>query len=355
MKIPIVHIVRRYGPVGGMETYVWRLTHGLADSGLHLTVICEEVLEKPTANIQIIYVEKSAERPRWKAMLSFRFRVNEILRANFDLTRVIVHSHERAISHHITTVHGPLIDEGNRFRLINSLMPRVRGWRAMERHEFLGQSVRLIASVSNHLSNEILKRYPAARKKETITAWPGVEPPILQKCAVSDAPKQTKFLFVGKEWKRKGLDIAIKLFRRYATTIDPDAELHIYGPEPNKLPSRLHNIPGVFLKGWQANIPWQRYSLLIHLARSEPFGMVITEARAYGIPVLASKQVGAIGLNFDGVTVITNEDTFEDIIAKTRSILDNKSLRQSEIRWSWDDLVSLHVVDIYPRIERAFH
>lgn len=37
----LIHIVRRYGPVGGMERYVWELTLNLRALGHEVLVLCE--------------------------------------------------------------------------------------------------------------------------------------------------------------------------------------------------------------------------------------------------------------------------------------------------------------------------
>ena len=41
---PIIHIVRRFGCVGGMESYVWNLTHELIKQDVQVEIICEETL-----------------------------------------------------------------------------------------------------------------------------------------------------------------------------------------------------------------------------------------------------------------------------------------------------------------------
>ena len=40
--LEVAHVVRRYGPVGGMERYVWELTHALSKLGVNVTVVCEK-------------------------------------------------------------------------------------------------------------------------------------------------------------------------------------------------------------------------------------------------------------------------------------------------------------------------
>ena len=50
-KMRLIHVVRRYGPVGGMERYVWEVTLQLRDLGHEVLVLCEECLaEKPRAS-----------------------------------------------------------------------------------------------------------------------------------------------------------------------------------------------------------------------------------------------------------------------------------------------------------------
>ena len=47
-RMQIIHIVRRYGPVGGMERYVWETTRELTKLGHQVQVLCERcVVEKP--------------------------------------------------------------------------------------------------------------------------------------------------------------------------------------------------------------------------------------------------------------------------------------------------------------------
>ena len=68
----IIQIVKRFGPVGGMETYVWRLAHGLSERGYSVSIICEQVMAEVSREIDVIQVEKCREKRRWKSMLIFR-------------------------------------------------------------------------------------------------------------------------------------------------------------------------------------------------------------------------------------------------------------------------------------------
>ena len=94
----LVHVVRRFGCVGGMERYVWELTHRLIARDIKVVVVCEEVFGVPHPNIKIIKVDRSPPRPRWRSMVRFRAEVDDLVRAKLAGTTAIIHSHERCIS-----------------------------------------------------------------------------------------------------------------------------------------------------------------------------------------------------------------------------------------------------------------
>ena len=54
MQTSSIHIVRRYGPVGGMERYVWELTHALAKQGQKVKIICERAYDTCDDKIDVI-------------------------------------------------------------------------------------------------------------------------------------------------------------------------------------------------------------------------------------------------------------------------------------------------------------
>jgi hypothetical protein len=78
-QLELIHVVRRYGPVGGMERYVWELTRELAQLGHRVSVICERChVEKPEG-IAVYELGEIAPRPRWLSLLRFGRRVERFL------------------------------------------------------------------------------------------------------------------------------------------------------------------------------------------------------------------------------------------------------------------------------------
>ena len=69
--LKVLYVVRRYGPVGGMERYVWEVTRELAALGHQVVVVCERChMEKPQG-ITVHELGEITQRPRWLSLLRF--------------------------------------------------------------------------------------------------------------------------------------------------------------------------------------------------------------------------------------------------------------------------------------------
>ena len=105
-KLQLLHVVRRYGPVGGMERYVWELTLQLQKMEHSVIVLCEHCYCNIPDGINVIELGEIIQRPHWMAALRFDRRVVHWLKKNPHANRLI-HSHERLSIHDITTFHSP--------------------------------------------------------------------------------------------------------------------------------------------------------------------------------------------------------------------------------------------------------
>ena len=345
----IVQIVKRFGPVGGMESYVWRLTQGLSARGLLVSVVCEQVMGEASPDIDIIHVKKAPEKPRWKSMLLFRERVDALLKDRFQGQKIIIHSHERSLSHHVTTFHGPPINANGNLNWIQKLSPRIRGWMQMERHEILSPRVQCIVPVSSKVKDALTDEYPDLQGKQIQLGWPGVEPVTDSRAKDDFGQVSLRFVFVGKEWKRKGLRRAIDIVESFRVT-NLKAVLDVYGVDSSGVLKKLAKRDGIRFKGWSSEIPWANYDVLIHPAENEPFGMVIAEARSHGISVLMSDRVGAADLVFSNVRIVPFDAPLSEWESALNELMASPG-RSSEVKWTWSDLVDLHCQTIYPRLE----
>jgi UDP-glucose:(heptosyl)LPS alpha-1,3-glucosyltransferase len=289
-RFKLIQVVRRYGPVGGMERYVWELTRELARQGHQVTVVCERCHAATPAGIEIHELGEIAPRPRWLSLLRFGARVAGWLDAH-PHPGWLIHSHERLHVHHVTTFHGPpfaTIFEKPLWRLVS-----LRVWMQLylERRELA--CARVIVPNSHFIRRQLAHYYPRQQDKLAQPIVPGIVPgPMRSWRAVPDDGGIIGF--VGKEWKRKGLPLAVEVAARMRR-IRPALELWVAGPDPEEIRHLFQDWHGGYrLLGWRSDTQYlQEIDVLLHPARSEPYGMVISEAMAACVPVVVSDVCGA--------------------------------------------------------------
>ena len=302
----ILMVVRRFGDVGGMERYVLKTAIALKYLGNEVEVVCEKAYSKAPAGIVVHEIGAVASRPRWLALLRFGMHVDKWLQSH-PRPGWLIHSHERLRCHHVTTFHGQsfaTIFQKHWTRLLS-----VRVWMHLYlEYRELAVAERIIPA--SELSRKLLSHYfPSFAHKLTAPIIPGVDRPITLRS--SPAPQDGGVVaFVGKEWKRKGLQKAIAVFESLKAT-RKNLQLVVMGPAKNEIKHLLHNNPNdVEILGWRDAIDYSRFDVLLHPAHAEPFGMVVAEAMAARVPVVVSNQCGvaAIVHSTQGCVVDINAD-----------------------------------------------
>jgi len=115
-----------------------------------------------------------------------------------------------------------------------------------------------------------------------------------------------RLLFVGRDYRRKGMDIAIEVTRMLNVDGLP-AELTVCGAEGES--DRLIKFVGSFRKDVPEQLEqyvelYRRAHLLIHPAYFEPAGIVPGEAAAFGTPTITNNTGGISTTVKDGVSGI---------------------------------------------------
>lgn len=286
----IVQVVKRYGPVGGMERYVWELAIELHKLGHQVTVLCERCHADKPAGIEVIELGETAKRPRWLSQVRFSLRVSRWVKENPRADRVI-HSHERLGVHDVTTFHGPpfaTVYDMGWWRFI-SLRVWVRLY--LERREL--ETAKVIVPNSSFISRQLAHYYPQMTGKLSAPIVPGVLPtkPREPRGVAADGGV---ICFVGWEWQRKGLPLAIEIVAWLRRT-RPNLELWVVGPDPAGVAPLFAGWTGGYrLLGWREDNDYLcGVDVLLHPARAEPYGMVISEAMAACVPVVISDVCGA--------------------------------------------------------------
>lgn len=290
MQMNIIQVVKRYGPVGGMERYVWELSRELQLAGHRVTVLCERCHAAHPAGINVVELGETLKRPRWLSQVRFSWRVTRWIRQNPCAERVI-HSHERLGVHDVTTFHGPpfaTIYEKGWWRFIS-----IRVWVRLylERRELA--TARVIVPNSSFISRQLAHYYPEMTGKFSAPIAPGILP-VRQRDARVVPANGGVICFVGWEWQRKGLPQAIEIAAELRRK-RPDLELWVVGPKPSELEPLFAGWRGGYrLLGWREDSDYfSEVDVLLHPAIAEPYGMVISEAMASRVPVVISDVCGA--------------------------------------------------------------
>lgn len=104
-----------------------------------------------------------------------------------------------------------------------------------------------------------------------------------------------RFLFVGRYAAIKGIDTLVAAYRIYRQSVRDPWPLTCCGTGPLK--SLLENIPGVEDRGFvqPAHLPaeFARAGVFLLPSRLDPWGQVIVEAAASGLPVICTQACGA--------------------------------------------------------------
>jgi UDP-glucose:(heptosyl)LPS alpha-1,3-glucosyltransferase len=287
-KLKLIHVVRRYGPVGGMERYVWEVTRELRDLGHEVLVLCEACMADTSEGITVVELGACSPRPRWLALLRFGKHVEKWL-AEHPQPGSLIHSNERLSHHDVTTFHGPpfaTIFDKPWWRWLSI---RVAMQLFLERREL--SVARYIVPNSQFIKQQLAHYYPAIKDKLTEPVVPGV---------VSGAVRAARLVptdggvigFVGKEWQRKGLPFAAEIVKKLRRN-RPNLKFQVIGPAVADVRHLFGDPENDQLLGWSHAAHYAEFDVLLHPARAEPYGMVISEAMAACVPVVISDMCGA--------------------------------------------------------------
>ena len=286
----ILYVVRRYGPVGGMERYVWEVTRELAALGHQVEVVCERCHAEKPQGIAVHELGEIAPRPRWLSLLRFGRRVARWLESN-PRPGFVIHSNERLAAHDVTTFHGPPFATVRDKPIWKRLSLRVAMQFYLERREL--RAARCIVPNSILIRGLLAHYYPEFAHKLTAPIVPGVAASAPR--AWQAAPHDGGVIgFVGKEWQRKGLPLAVEIAAKLRQE-RPGLELWVAGPKPEEVRHLFDGWQGGFrLLGWRGDAEYlAQLNVLLHPASAEPYGMAITEAMAAQVAVVVSDRCGA--------------------------------------------------------------
>jgi len=338
----VIQVVRRFGKVGGMERYVWELSHALANQDLKVHILCEDVLDEAIhQNIKIHCLSSVYKKPRWLAMLRFSRNVTKWFKHN-TLSNCIIHSHERTSIHHVTTFHGPPFAHIRNKPFWKRVSVRVKVWLYLEKRELCSRQVKFVLPNSRLIRKDLDYFYPCIKDRLHAPTYPGIKDSKIEVKNLKDRPNI--ILFIGKEWKRKGLAFSVEIVEKLRLT-DKSIQFWVLGPDPDSIRDLFKNWEDGFrLLGWdnpKKYLPDAR--LLIHPAISEPYGMAISEATSFGVPVVISNNCGIASEISKKSGRVLALDVGIDLWIKACAIELKRNDLAHKVGKSWEELAYDHI------------
>ena len=192
-----------------------------------------------------------------------------------------------------------------------------------------------IIVISSYSAKELSEIYHVKKKK--MVKIPN--PVILHNASYTDREWEYgnhTVICVGRHVEFKQQDIAIKAFSRVAELVE-DAKLIICGEGPQKrylekLIKALHLQDKVYLLGFQSDITYyyEHSKVFLLTSDNEPFGNVVVEAMAAGVPVISLNSPGGPPEILDCKKEITNEVEYARYGILTPHLQSNKGMQVTE-------------------------
>jgi UDP-glucose:(heptosyl)LPS alpha-1,3-glucosyltransferase len=232
------------------------------------------------------------------------------------------------------------------------------------------RSAKAVIAVSNGVGREVVKYYRIDGNK--VSAIPnGVDceqfSPPLRDAGRSEIRKLYKIkddefviIFPAHEFKRKGLVQILEALKILAN--EKICVLVVGKDNPEYFVKRFSRIESRVIFAGEVQEIHRYYAdsdAMVFPTDYEPFGLVLLEAMATGLPVITSKQAGAAELMSDGRNAILLNDSknIDDIAEKIESIYRNHEYREKlglEARktaemYSWD-IIAEETMKIYEAV-----
>ncbi len=301
----IAVLVKSFTLTGGMERYVVETCRRLAARGHRLDIYAREADPEILGDMGFYRVPARFSFSSVLRAVSFAKETAKMLQGQgYD----IVHSHEKGCGQDIETIHCFSYQEGlEKYSLLRRIDQKYLSLRSvlylwLERRQM--KTPWLIA-VSGAISDDIRRQY--GRSAKVVVISPGVDLEVFGPESIAakrDAARQAEgfrpddlvVLFVGSEFRRKGLD---RLIRAMA----PGMRLLVVGRGDDLayhkgLASQCGLGEQVRFAGLASEVAsyYAAADVVVLPSRSEAFGMSILEGMACGLPVIVSANSGVASL-----------------------------------------------------------
>lgn len=336
----VAMVLRQFSPYGGLELYAFELVKGLLDRGMRVTVICEkDDTSYRHEKLSVIHfvAPKSGAGKAEKIEHYFTVASKAVAENGpFDL----VHSQHFPIEKvDVVTFHNHTIyrlcEVGQRWeQLLNLVKIKTSAaYKLRDRHDrALCHQARCLIFPAQVCVDDFRRHYNFEGNHIAI-AHPGSS-------AASDASSHSretsetfKFLFVGKGFRKKGLDVlqqACVLLKGRKK----DFKLYVAGLRAKPLDAARLAVAGlsrhVEYLGFQKDMDavYEKAECIILPSRIEPFGMAPVEGMRRGLVPIVSRVCGVAEVLKDESDALILEDHLkvQELAALMEKLIDDRQL-----------------------------
>ena len=228
-RLKIAVLIKRFLRTGGAEKYAMEVVRRLAmDHEVH--VFAQEWSFDGPEPITFHKIPRACRKPAWLNQLLFSYVCRRAVSHGFD----VVHSFEKVSTFDVMTVQSPcfkssgIAAEKPWKRMLGwmrlAFSPRKLAWMWLEREQFSDDPARVVIAVSEQVKRNVQAQYPLPDERFRL-AYTGVEIPLATVAASKSDRDELRarwdigindlvVLFVGTEFKRKGLDALLQGFAK---------------------------------------------------------------------------------------------------------------------------------------------
>ncbi|WP_348766659.1 glycosyltransferase family 4 protein [uncultured Salinisphaera sp.] len=305
-------IFNRYRSDGGTERITSSVFDALAEDNVEWIVLTRRWGGALPPNVRVIECRPFAVGRRWRLQAFVRALEQQLDRLSVDFVQSQVHLPRVDIFRADGGVHAEWLEQRRR-----AAPPLKRWWRRMggyhrdklrmEQQMYASDQLRAVICNSYMVRDDIRRRFPTCRAKLWVIEN-GIDVARFKRDeAAVEAGRRTRaelgiaddapvFICVGSGFERKGVNTAIAALAK----THPAAHLLVVGRDSRmgnyRRMARAHGVDArVHFTGARDDVRpyfWAA-DALVHPALYEAFGIVIAEAMAAGLPVIASERTGA--------------------------------------------------------------
>lgn len=302
-KLKIAIIIQSFTTAGGAERYAVEIGRRMRDRGHEVHLFA---LFKDDDQSKGMHFHPVPNKWNFSSVLNSRSFAVESARLLRGMAFDVVHSHENGWNHDLFTIHTFSYISGlSKYSFIRRLDQRylsLRSWIYLWMEKRKMRSPWLVA-VSDVIREDIEKHYQ--RKQNVVVIPPGVDTDVFDADWIQSnrltlrknkniGEKETVVLFVGSEFRRKGLDNLIP-------AIGEDMRLFVVGKGERyehykKLAEQSGIEDRVHFEGFAEEDVRNYYAMadvVVLPSLSEAFGMTVLEGMACGLPVVVNQSAGA--------------------------------------------------------------